>query len=129
MSNEKVCLQCGLTREEAKGDYCITLSDSDYDQSETDWEQHHWRDWSNKSLKEAGIHPSLWEANRRASLYELERLSRVSYCLKKGEHEYINIWLPLTDTDLIDCHQEIFCIRCYKSKDGSITTEKVVDND
>lgn len=112
--SERRCLQCGQTREEVKkyGTFCATLSGYEAVEGQDEWDRHHWRDWSNAELKRFGIHPSLWEANRRTGIYSLEGPIRTSSCMKNG-HTYPKPWHPPMPGWLLDALPKDVCTTCY----------------
>lgn len=68
------CLQCGKTREEVKDYYnspCATASYGETVEGLDDWDRHHWRDWSNKTLLAIGIFPEYFAEYRREDYYAL----------------------------------------------------------
>ncbi len=68
------CLQCGKSREQVKDYYdspCATATYGETVEGLDDWDRHHWRDWSNKSLLAAGILPEHFEDHRRDDVYSL----------------------------------------------------------
>lgn len=117
MSRAKdTCLQCGQTREEVKreGTFCATITGYEVIETKDEWERHHWRDWSDAELKAQGIHPSLWDANRRADIYDLEWDARASLCMERG-HRYFH-WHPPMHLDRLSLHPPNVCTVCYETR-------------
>lgn len=83
------CLQCGQTRAEVKANntYCATVTGYEVVETLDEWDRHHWRDWSDKELERHGLDPSMWDANRRTGIYDLEWPARESHCLLNGHRE------------------------------------------
>lgn len=86
---EGSCLQCHESKEAVKANkyFCATMSGYEYREVDQEWEKHHWRDWSDSELKEFGIHPDLWNANRRTDYDSLQYVWMESQCLRKGHVE------------------------------------------
>ena len=110
-----VCLQCGQSRVEVRTEktFCATVTGYEYVETRDEWSRHHWRDWFDKELDSFGLHPSLWDTNRRTDFYDLEWPARDAHCMTKG-----HIYSELTD-DNIEVLQgtENICMCCYESKD------------
>lgn len=69
------CLQCGKSREQVKDYYdsrCATATYGETVEGLDDWDRHHWRNWSNKSLLGAGILPQYFDEHRRDDVYSLQ---------------------------------------------------------
>lgn len=115
------CLQCGKTREEAK-DYwnqpCATATGYEVIEGLDEWDRHHWRDWSDTELKRHGLHPSLWDANRRTDIYNLEFPARESHCIDHG-HTYPKPWHPPMHKWLLDALPPDICTVCYETKEDT----------
>lgn len=113
-----VCLQCGETREvvKAKGYTCATLSGYETVEVDEEWDQHHWRDWSDSELDRIGVSPHRRGENRRTSWVNMEFVVRESICDQQG-HVYPE------DTDDADSlyfgEPKDLCVRCYTRTGGS----------
>ncbi|MSS84512.1 hypothetical protein FYJ24_06985 [Actinomycetaceae bacterium WB03_NA08] len=110
------CLQCDQSRETVKSEktYCATVTGYECVETQDEWPRHHWRDWSDKELSGAGLHPSLWDQHRRTNIYDLEWPARTSRCMEKG-----HIYPDLTNTENREFYRgmEHVCMCCYESKD------------
>ena len=87
-----VCLQCEESREAVKAEklFCGLVGGYEYREVYAEWDKHHWRDWTDAELKDAGLTPSRWNANRRTSVTDLEWPARESWCEVEG-HFPINL--------------------------------------
>lgn len=73
-SRADTCLQCGKTRAEVRDPYdwpCATATGYEVVETLDEWDRHHWRDWSDKELENAGILPEFFDEHRRDNVYEL----------------------------------------------------------
>ena len=63
------CLQCEQSREEVRVNQTICGIEEGYEYKElvVEWPRHHWRDWSDAELKQAGIKPDFFGEYRRWS--------------------------------------------------------------
>lgn len=118
------CLQCGQTKALVKreGTYCATVEGYEYVETRDEWERHHWRDWSNTELERHGLHPSLWDENRRTNVYDLEFPARASHCMENG-HTYPKPWHPPMAKWKLDAFPADLCMCCYEQT-GSQHTEE-----
>ena len=68
------CLQCGQTRAGVKRDETFCGVEEGYEHMElgAEWPRHHWRDWSNTELNQAGINPDVWDSYRRVSVFAFD---------------------------------------------------------
>lgn len=64
------CLQCGQTKAEVreKGTYCALEGGFESDE----WENHHWRDWSDEELSFTGLLPEFFALYRRVSIFDCQ---------------------------------------------------------
>ena len=64
-----ICLQCEQSREEVRIHQTICGIEEGYEYRElvAEWPRHHWRDWSDAELKQAGIRPEFFNEYRRCS--------------------------------------------------------------
>ena len=120
MCDRNRCLQCGQTREQVKRNDTICATVTGYEVIETldEWDRHHWRDWSNAEFRRMGIHPSLWEENRRTGIYDLEWAGRTSYCMEHG-HSYPRPWHPPLSKWVLDMHPPNLCTTCYEEREAT----------
>lgn len=109
------CLQCSQSRKTVKrdGTYCATVSGYEYTEIQDEWPRHHWRDWSDKELSEAGIHPSLWGQNRRTNIYNLEIAACASSCMENG-----HVYPDPADKFFIEGTQN-YCMRCWGKRESN----------
>lgn len=125
MSESKdTCLQCGRTREEVRWESTSCGVTSDYDVFDLldEWDRHHWRDWSDAELAAQGIHPSLWDANRRTGIYDLEWPALASMCIENG-HRYPNPWHPPMHLDALKMFPPDDCLVCYETRTEAVRGE------
>lgn len=86
---EGSCLQCHESKESVKANkyFCATVSGYEYREVDQEWDKHHWRDWSDAELRSFGIHPDLWDANRRTDHDSLQYVWMESECMREGHRE------------------------------------------
>ena len=86
---ENTCLQCEQSREAVRRNryFCATVSGYWVVETDEEWDQHHWRDWSDAELRRLKIEPSLWNANRRTPWRDLEFAILESICMRNGHIE------------------------------------------
>lgn len=110
------CLQCEQSREEVRRDKTICGIEDGYEYRElvAEWPRHHWRDWSDAELTQAGIKPEFFELYRRWSI------SAIGYAdcdhIQRG-HTY-----PEKDVyyDEHLMHPKNMCMTCGERKDAAI---------
>lgn len=108
------CLQCGQTKYQVKRErtFCATVTGHEVVETQDEWSRHHWRDWSDAELTKHGIHPSLWDENRRTNVYDLEFPARVSHCMENG-HTHPKPWRPPMAAWKLDAFPADLCLVCY----------------
>lgn len=118
------CLQCGQTRAQVRqeGTSCGTTEGYEVVEMLDEWARHHWRDWSDAELKAQGIHPSLWEENRRTDFYDLWLPHRRSHCMQNG-HKYPRPWHPPMHRDRLDMFPPDTCLTCYEKRGEEMPSE------
>lgn len=82
------CLQCCEARQavRAQGLHCALMSGGEQPEVGDEWERHRWRSWTDAEMESLGIHPDLFETNRRTQVHELVWAVVESQCLREG-HE------------------------------------------
>ncbi|MCQ1951601.1 hypothetical protein NNX28_16915 [Arthrobacter sp. zg-Y859] len=70
---EDTCLQCEQSRAEVKENETFCGIEDGYEHRElvAEWPRHHWRDWSDRELDQAGIKPEARKKHRRTSISSL----------------------------------------------------------
>lgn len=113
-----VCLQCGETREavKANGYTCATLSGYETVEVDEEWDQHHWRDWSDSELDRIGVSPHRREENRRTGWADMEFVALLSICDRQG-----HVYPESADDPDSFCYgiPKDLCIRCFTRKGGT----------